>query len=144
MDVWASIAVIVLAVVLAGFVLLPKPVRRRVDEAGSPLAPAAGGAAEQLCGQVPVGSDATPPKDLTWKSVHGTSWPVSASVGPKRDVDGLGYCFDRSPIGAALAAVGELQSSRTADAETLDRIFTTQFVQNKGLEVARTEAAKTS
>lgn len=57
---------------------------------------------------VPVGSlsDTPPmPSDLRWKTGQdGINWPVSATVGPTRTVDGFPACFARSPLGAALAA----------------------------------------
>ncbi|WP_420367139.1 hypothetical protein [Curtobacterium sp. L1-20] len=45
------------------------------------------------------------PSDLTWHAGRGgISWPVSATVGPTKKVDGFAACFARTPTGAALAA----------------------------------------
>lgn len=67
-----------------------------------PSKTAAGGCA------VPAGDQSlrpTLPKDLDWKAANGVTWPVSATVGPTQsNADGLGICFAKSPLGAALMA----------------------------------------
>lgn len=81
-------------------------------------------------------SDIMPPTDLTWTSVAGNQWPMSATTGPTRTIDGLAGCFAHSPIGAALAAVNLTQSLRTADQDTAHDILAAQYVDNDGRRIA--------
>lgn len=53
---------------------------------------------------VPGGDITAVPGDLSWETVQGISWPVSASLGPVAEKDGFPVCFSHSPVGAALAA----------------------------------------
>lgn len=62
------------------------------------------------------------PKDLTWKSAQGLSWPVSASVGPTKKVKGFDACFAHSPQGAALFSV-TMAYSRYAEGVDPDKAY---------------------
>jgi len=88
-------------------------------------------------------TEVNPPADLEWVSAHGTSWPVSSSAGPTKTVDGVAQCFDRSPAGAALAAVNAIQSFRTADLDEALQILDARFVQNTGRDKTATGVTKT-
>lgn len=148
---WASAAVLVALVGISTLVLIPRPDPAPPTSAPRPTStPAAeesddtASSTEGMCPAVAIDEDAvTVPEDLAWVSAHGNSWPVSESVGPKVDVEGLGHCFDRSPIGAALAAVGLAQSARAADIDTAHRILDTQYVQNKGKDIAADNVDRT-
>lgn len=75
-------------------------------------APAPAGPAGETC-EVAEGDQswrAPAPKDLTWKSAQGLSWPVSASVGPTKKVKGFDACFAHSPQGASLAVTNFIYS----------------------------------
>lgn len=56
----------------------------------------------------------TLPADLRWVASKGWTWPVSHTYGPTQHRDGLGVCFARSPIGAALAMTTILASFSTS------------------------------
>ncbi len=81
--------------------------------------------------------EAAAPDDLKWTGAYGNSWPVSATAGPTKEIDGLGYCFAHSPTGAALAAVNLARSFQTADIETAERILDTQYIPGVGTEITR-------
>ncbi|MFJ8896606.1 hypothetical protein ACIRCZ_18635 [Leifsonia sp. NPDC102414] len=83
------------------------------------------------------------PADISWTALYGNAWPTSAAIGPTKTVDGIAQCFQHSPAGAALAAVNIIQSTRTVDTVTAQKILATQFVQNAGLETATAELTKT-
>lgn len=148
---WTGIAarvfLAVLILVAALVVLWPQPdtstspaeTPTRASDASQP-----DGAGEGDCPAVDVQkTEVDPPKDLEWVSVHGNSWPVSATVGPKKtDVDVPG-CFDRSPVGAALAAVNTIQSFRTADLDDALQILDARFVHNTGSEKTAEGVSKT-
>ncbi|MCH6472466.1 hypothetical protein [Sinomonas terrae] len=55
-----------------------------------------------------------PPSDLRWEASKGWTWPVSDTYGPTQHRDGLGVCFARSPLGAALAMTTILASFSTS------------------------------
>lgn len=142
---WASVILLVGIVAVAVVVVLRPADGPGVDGAPRPESSSTStpegdvdaDEGEGLCPEVSVDESATtPPGDLEWVSVYGNSWPVSHSVGPKVDVDGLGHCFDRSPIGAALAAVNLYTSLSAADVDTAHRILGTQYVQNAGVPAA--------
>lgn len=97
----------------------------------------------QDCPASPVDEGASgSPSDISWAVQYGNSWPVSASTGPTKTIDGLGRCFARSPAGAALAAVNLTQTVRTADLATAQKILDAQYVQNEGVKAAAAGIAK--
>ncbi|MGW9159676.1 hypothetical protein [Microbacterium sp. NPDC055665] len=140
---WTGVAAPVLIVglvLVAGFIVFwpqnaPSPSSSTSTESSS--APAAStssdGAGEGSCPAVEVQKTVVdPPADLEWVSVHGHSWPVSATAGPTKTEADVAQCFDRSPVGAALAAVNAIQSFRTADLDEALRILDARFVPNAG------------
>lgn len=142
---WTGVAAPVLIVSLllvAGFIVFwPQndPSTTSSTPSGASSAPAAStqpdGAEAGSCPAVDVHkTEVDPPADLEWVSVHGNSWPVSATAGPTKTIDDIAQCFDRSPIGAALAAVNAIQSFRTADLDEALQILDARFVQNMGSE----------
>lgn len=103
------------------------------------------GADPAPCPPHPV-TDGTPdraPDDISWRAQYGTTWPVSATAGPTRNVDGIDRCFQHSPQGAAMAAVNILQSTRTADIPTALQILDAQYVRNDGLSAAQQQLPTT-
>lgn len=96
--------------------------------------------------QVPAGSQAfptSPPQDVVWAAQFGNTWPTSPSIGPTAVREGVSGCFARSPMGAALAAVGILQTARIVEPALGEKIVTQQFVDNPGraafLDVMKTK-----
>lgn len=144
---WTGIASILAVIFVMGVAVLVLlfPAGDPIPPAGGDPNAAPGGRAVDddafRCPDVGLSSREATPDDLEWTSQHGMSWPVSPSAGPRAEVDGVRVCFDRSPIGAALAAVGAVQAARSADADTLPRVFSHQFIDNPGRAIAQEGAA---
>ncbi|MBF4595678.1 hypothetical protein ITJ58_18100 [Curtobacterium flaccumfaciens] len=108
----AAIVVIVLVVIVVLIsTLLGVFAPANNDDGGTASKPAptssTSAAADGPCNVKVTDTSSTPrvPSDLTWKTgAAGLTWPVSKSVGPTKTIDGFDACFDRSPLGAALAA----------------------------------------
>lgn len=138
---WILLTVVVLVAAVVLFWPKPSP----TSSSGPVPSSSSTGSSKDtgLCPEIPVDSEtATPPADLTWTAVYGNSWPVSASSGPTKEVDKVGHCYARSPIGAALAAVNLTQTVRTSDIETAQKVLDTQYVQNEGVDIAAAGIAK--
>jgi hypothetical protein len=152
---WTGWAAPILLVALIGFaaiiLFVPRPettpaTSTPVATGNAPDKPTetADEAGQASCPASPVNADATaPPNDLEWVSVYGNSWPVSDELGPRKVGSVIGECFDRSPIGAALAAVNTMQAIRLAETDTAMQILDTRFLQNAGVDVAREGIAET-
>lgn len=145
---WTSwITVVIVGVVCVGGIIL---IFSTPHQGAGPAGPAATAAAghQAAPGRVcPVGSSTTDvpaaaPADIRWKALYGNTWPYSPSVGPTRTVDGVAQCFQHSPMGAALAGVNILQSARTVDLVSAQKIIRTQFTPGKGQQAALSEAVK--
>lgn len=109
------VLVLVLLVVIVAIVL------SFVAPADPESSPSKGGTAAQApirettktggkCG-VPAGDTSlrpAAPKDLSWASLNGLTWPVSRTVGPTKTQDQYPVCFARSPLGAALSGTNFL------------------------------------
>lgn len=67
------------------------------------------------------------PKDLEWKAANGVTWPVSATAGPTQtNADGLGICFAKSPLGAALMTANAFGSMSGIDGIKATELYTAE------------------
>ena len=114
---WASIGVLVFAVIAALIIfLVPGPSDSAAPGNTSSPKPSSSKPADASgvgC-KAPASDNRKVPADLRWEATDGISWTASATAGPTRTVDGFGTCFQHSPVGAALAAV-------TINLSTVDR-----------------------
>lgn len=149
---WALVGVLI---VLAAVALWPTGTPGQEPRATSSTtgdeAPSAddGGGHPDEHGGCPVGatSDARPtaaPSDIEWEAAYGSTWPVSASVGPTATVDGVARCFEHSPMGAALAAVNILEGVRVLGLEEATAVIDAQFADTPGKQVVRDGIAQAS
>ena len=137
---WTGIAapvfLVVIVLIAAAVVFWPRGADTTGPSTGAPTTPDEA-VSESVCPAAEKEPDAgDPPADLSWVAVQGFAWPISASVGPKVDADGVSQCFDRSPIGAALAAVNAAASIRSADVDEAHLLLDTLFVDNAGRDVS--------
>ncbi|MFJ3395346.1 hypothetical protein [Leifsonia aquatica] len=149
---WASWLVIGGLLVACGVVwLVPQPAGPAHDAAAAGPAPTTTRNATTKpdtvspCPSRPTSEEITDhaPADITWQAAYGTSWPVSADVGPTKTVDGIARCFQHSPQGAAMAAVNIMQTTRTADAPDALAILAAQYVANGGRDIAQKQLPAT-
>ncbi|ALE04786.1 hypothetical protein AL755_03625 (plasmid) [Arthrobacter sp. ERGS1:01] len=64
------------------------------------------------------------PKDLDWKAANGVTWPVSATTGPTQTTkSGLGICFAKSPLGAALTVANFFGTASGVDARAATELY---------------------
>lgn len=108
---WLSIGVLVIAIIAALVIFLvpsdtPKPSTEEPQQPTS--APTETSAVGAVGCAAPASDERDVPSDLRWEAKEGVTWPVSDSVGPTAVTDGFAACFQRSPAGAALAAVTAL------------------------------------
>jgi hypothetical protein len=77
---------------------------------------------------VPAGDQSlrpTVPTDLKWAAANGTTWPVSATAGPTQHTKaGLGICFAKSPMGAALMVATMYGTMAGVDNLTATELYT--------------------
>jgi len=101
----AIVVVLVLVVLVSTLLGVFAPANN--DNAAKPAASTSAGLGSKVSCDVPTTGQAKQdvPSDLSWHAGRGgITWPVSAGVGPTKDVDGFPGCFARTPTGAALAA----------------------------------------
>lgn len=105
---WLSIGVLVIAIIAALVIFLvpsdtPKPSTEETQRPTS--APTETSTVGAVGCAAPASDERDVPSDLRWEAKEGLTWPVSDSVGPTAITDGFASCFQRSPVGAGLAAV---------------------------------------
>ncbi len=146
----AGLAVVILVTVLG----IVSPKNQSTEDAGASAPVVGGSAAPQTaaaapdggCPDVPGDSSLPPttPADLRYQTgAEGLTWPVSASAGPTKTVDGFDACFARSRVGAALAAVTAVYSqydTRHAIADALNFYI----ANSPGKQIAVTQTTKGS
>jgi hypothetical protein len=101
------VALVVLVVLLSTLLGVFAPANNGKGEASKPAPTRSTSSSVTGPCNVPTSGEARQavPEDLTWHAGRGgITWPVSATVGPTKKVDGFPACFARTPTGAALAA----------------------------------------
>lgn len=121
---WAA-ALIAAVILVMAVIVAVTPSQPTQQAAGGPSVVSSTGGAGTGCNVRTGDTSSKPalPGDLRWEAAKGWTWPVSATYGPTQHRNGLGVCFARSPLGAALAMATIYGAGATQDQREVTQLY---------------------